>query len=78
MGSADVTLYAEWFGPGYKTTYTAAAVSFIMAYVPGGITFPTGTSDLGSYTVSDAITEWYNAQNTTSYTAVYTPIAVPS
>ncbi len=31
--------------PGYKETYTAEGVSFIMAYVPGGKTFPTGTDD---------------------------------
>ncbi len=55
MGSANVTLYARWtMNPGYKTTYTADGVSFTMAYVPGGITFPTGTDDSGSNNVSDA------------------------
>ena len=41
MGSADVILYAQWeIIPGCQTTYTADGVSFIMAFVPGGITFP--------------------------------------
>ena len=33
---------------GDMETYTADGVSFKMAYVPGGITFPTGTDDLGT------------------------------
>jgi len=131
--------------PGDKTTFTVDGISFTMVYVPGGVTFPTGTDDDGGdETVSDAywigetevtyelwstvytwattdvgggvrdddgplytfenlgtqgsgnsglitdqhpvtrvhwrdsmvfcnaITEWYNSQNGTSYTAVYT------
>jgi len=54
MGAADITLYAKWGGPGYKETYTADGVSFKMSFVPGGYTFPTGTDDSGSATVTDA------------------------
>ncbi len=35
-------------GGGGMKTYTADGVSFKMAYVPGGVTFPTGTDDLGT------------------------------
>ncbi len=37
---------------GDKTTYEADGVQFVMAYVPGGFTFPTGVHDDGSATVS--------------------------
>jgi uncharacterized repeat protein (TIGR02543 family) len=39
---------------GYKTTYTGDGVSFKTAWVPGGITFPTGTNDSGTVTVANA------------------------
>ena len=39
---------------GDTTTYTFEGVSFVMAYVPGGLTFPTGTNDDGTATVEDA------------------------
>jgi formylglycine-generating enzyme required for sulfatase activity len=39
---------------GYKETYTADGVSFDMAYVPGGLTFPIGTNDYGNATVDNA------------------------
>ncbi|MCK5758831.1 MAG: SUMF1/EgtB/PvdO family nonheme iron enzyme [Clostridiales bacterium] len=42
------------FVAGDQLTYTAGLVSFDMVYVPGGITFPTGSSDTGSATVDDA------------------------
>jgi formylglycine-generating enzyme len=35
-------------------TYTADGVSFIMAYVPGGLTFPTGVNDDGNASVTNA------------------------
>ena len=38
--------------PGYKLTFTAAGVSFNMAYMSGSITFPTGTNDAGTATVT--------------------------
>ena len=46
----------SWKGDaGKQVTYTADSVSFNMAYVPGGMTFPTDTSDLGTpATVADA------------------------
>jgi len=135
MGSADVTLYAIWGGPGYKRTFTADDVSFTMAFVPEGITIHTGVDDGGDneivndaywigetevtyelwstvYTwatsngysfanpgrqggdentgpvgtnqhpvteinwrdamvLCNAVTEWYNAKNSTSYVCVY-------
>jgi formylglycine-generating enzyme required for sulfatase activity len=33
---------------GDSISYTAGSVSFTMVYVPGGLTFPTGTDDLGT------------------------------
>jgi formylglycine-generating enzyme required for sulfatase activity len=40
---------------GVKTTYAGDGISFAMAYVPGGVTFPTGTVDSGpSATVTNA------------------------
>lgn len=39
---------------GQQTTVTAAGVSFKMVYVPGGLTFPTGTNDEGTATVTEA------------------------
>jgi formylglycine-generating enzyme required for sulfatase activity len=40
--------------PGTMSEYSAGGVSFNMAAVPGGITFPTGEYDGGSATVADA------------------------
>ncbi|MCX6111932.1 MAG: SUMF1/EgtB/PvdO family nonheme iron enzyme, partial [Proteobacteria bacterium] len=40
--------------PGQIATFTADGVTFNMAYVPGGITFPTDVDDSGTATVSDA------------------------
>jgi hypothetical protein len=37
-----------------SSTYTADGVSFVMSYVPGGFTFPTGINDDGTATVADA------------------------
>lgn len=42
------------FSAGEMVTYTVNAVDFKMVWVPGGITFPTGTDDSGSATVDDA------------------------
>jgi len=39
---------------GYKVTVSAGGVRFVMAYVPGGMTFPTGTGDTGTATVANA------------------------
>ncbi len=39
---------------GYKVTVIADSVSFVMAYVPGGNTFPTGTNDNGTATVENS------------------------
>ena len=39
---------------GDTETYTADGVSFAMAYVPGGLTFPTGTGDNCTATVDNA------------------------
>jgi formylglycine-generating enzyme required for sulfatase activity len=39
---------------GDKTTYTGDSISFAMAWVPGGVPFPTGTGDSGSATVAAA------------------------
>jgi formylglycine-generating enzyme required for sulfatase activity len=39
---------------GDKATYTGDGISFKMAYVPGGVTFPTGTGDTGTATVVGA------------------------
>ncbi|AHC15634.1 formylglycine-generating enzyme family protein [Salinispira pacifica] len=39
---------------GDTETYTAGGVSFVMSYVPGGMTFPTGVNDDGSATVDNA------------------------
>jgi len=124
--------------PGYKVTFTGDGVSFKMAYVPGGLIFPTGIDDAGTATVphaywigetdvtyelwnavctwaiasggyhfanvghmgggfgtttnqhpvttiswrdamvfSNAITEWYNFKNETSYGCVYKASNVP-
>jgi uncharacterized protein YjdB len=49
--TCDMTVY---YPPGYAETYTADGVSFNLAYVPGGLTFPTGTDDEGNATVDDA------------------------
>lgn len=40
--------------PGDIVTFTADSVNFKMAYVPGGKTFPIGTSDIGIATVTNA------------------------
>jgi formylglycine-generating enzyme len=50
-GSSDDNTNAT--GP-VKETYTADGVTFKMAYVPGGLTFPTGVDDDGSATVANA------------------------
>jgi len=39
--------------PGDTETFTADAVSFTLAYVPRGLTFPTGTNDDGTSTVAN-------------------------
>lgn len=39
---------------GDKLTFSGAGVSFKMAYVPGGVTFPTETDNSGTAAVSDA------------------------
>jgi formylglycine-generating enzyme required for sulfatase activity len=39
---------------GDKTTYTGDTISFTMAYVPGGVTFPTGLTDNVSATMAAA------------------------
>ncbi len=39
---------------GDMETYTAGGVSFSMAYIPGGLTFPTGENDDGTATVARA------------------------
>jgi formylglycine-generating enzyme required for sulfatase activity len=39
---------------GPKTEYHGDGVTFSMAYVPGGVTFPTGIDDDGTATVADA------------------------
>lgn len=39
---------------GDSETYTADGVSFIMAYGPDGLTFPTGVNDSGTATVTEA------------------------
>jgi uncharacterized repeat protein (TIGR02543 family) len=52
---ADLTLYAEWtVAPGAQQTFTADGVTFKMNIAPGGHTFPTGTNDSGTATVTDA------------------------
>ena len=39
---------------GDSVNYTTGSVSFTMVYVPGGLTFPTGTGDSGTATVTNA------------------------
>lgn len=39
--------------PGDKEAYAADGLSFSLVYVPGGITFPTGTDDMGIATVDN-------------------------
>jgi formylglycine-generating enzyme required for sulfatase activity len=46
-------LTLEWL-TGDKIIYTGDDISFKMAYVPGGHTFPTGEDDTGTATVTDA------------------------
>jgi uncharacterized repeat protein (TIGR02543 family) len=51
----DITLYAKWQSISTSTsTYTGDGISFKTVYVPGGLTFPTGTGDTGTATVSAA------------------------
>ena len=57
---------------GYKETYTADGVSFDLAYVPGGLTFPTGTDDDGNATVDDA---YWIADTEVTYELWYTVYA---
>jgi formylglycine-generating enzyme len=42
------------YSAGDQETYTADGVSFVMSYVPGGLTFPTGTNDEDTATVANA------------------------
>jgi sulfatase modifying factor 1 len=49
-----ITLFGGGLSAGDMKTYTADSVSFNMAYVPGGKTFPTGVNDDGSATVVNA------------------------
>jgi formylglycine-generating enzyme required for sulfatase activity len=50
----DLTLVKILVAAGTKTTYTGDSISFKMAYVPGGVTFPTGEDDSGTATVAKA------------------------
>jgi uncharacterized repeat protein (TIGR02543 family) len=50
-GTGDVTLYAKWIS-GTMAEYSADGILFMMAAVPGGITFPTGINDAGRATVA--------------------------
>lgn len=50
----DYTVTVTTGVAGDKDLYSAGGVSFIMAYVPGGLTFPTGIDDVGNATVDDA------------------------
>jgi formylglycine-generating enzyme required for sulfatase activity len=50
--SGTAAVRVTW--PGEPTTYSGDSVSFDMAYVPGGKTFPTKTDDSGTATVADA------------------------
>lgn len=47
-------LLSGWHSAGDKVTFTADGVSFTLAYVPGGKTFPTGANDDGTATVANA------------------------
>jgi formylglycine-generating enzyme required for sulfatase activity len=49
-----VTATVAGIAAGSKVSFTAEEVSFNMAYVPGGLTFPTGTSDNGTASVTNA------------------------
>jgi formylglycine-generating enzyme len=53
-GGSDDNGTATVVAPGDKAAFTADSVSFNMAYVPGGKTFPTGVDDSGSATVANA------------------------
>ena len=125
-----VTVTASPLYAGYMSTFTGSGVSFNLAYIPGGLSFKTGTADNGTASVANAywiaetaityelwstvktwatshgytfanaglrgsagsgnatqpvtminwrdaliwtnaLTEWYNAQNGTSYTCTY-------
>jgi uncharacterized repeat protein (TIGR02543 family) len=54
--TVDITLYAKWQSISTSTSisYTGDGISFKTVYVSGGLTFPTGTGDSGSATVSAA------------------------
>ncbi len=52
--SSLLLLLAGGLSAGDTQTYTAGGVSFTMVYVPGGLTFPTGTNDEGAATVDNA------------------------
>ncbi|MCX6112685.1 MAG: SUMF1/EgtB/PvdO family nonheme iron enzyme [Proteobacteria bacterium] len=49
-----VTVVVSSMPAGYKTAFTANGITFNMVYVPGGLTFPTGTNDSGSASVANA------------------------
>jgi uncharacterized repeat protein (TIGR02543 family) len=52
--TADITLYAKWLPAGTMSAYTGDGITFRMAHVSGGQTFPTGTNDKGTATVAAA------------------------
>jgi uncharacterized repeat protein (TIGR02543 family) len=52
--TADIILYAKWLPVNTTPTYTGDGVSFKTVYVSGGHTFPTGTDDSGTATVTNA------------------------
>jgi formylglycine-generating enzyme required for sulfatase activity len=58
--------------PGTVTNYTAGTVAFDTVYVPGGITFPTGTDDSGSATVTNAYEIGETEVTYELWSAVYT------
>ena len=65
-----VTVTIAALQAGDTETYTADGVSFDLAYVPGGLTFPTGTDDNdGNATVSDA---YWIADTQVTYELWYT------
>jgi len=59
-------------GAGKITDYTAGSVTFRMVYVPGGITFSTGTDDSGSATVTNAYLIGETEVTYILWSAVYT------
>ncbi len=53
-GSSSLLLFFGGHSAGDIKTYTVDSISFNMAYVPGGATFPTGTDDDGTAAVANA------------------------